>query len=71
MVSRPTACTSTVFNPAIQFWTSRGFAVLDVDYVELARQLDSDSRFTYVARGLENDVVERAANQVPKPLAGE
>mmetsp|Transcript_34364 Transcript_34364/g.51881 ORF Transcript_34364/g.51881 Transcript_34364/m.51881 type:complete len:566 (-) Transcript_34364:869-2566(-) len=28
----PTACTSTSFNPAIQFWTSRGFAVLDVDY---------------------------------------
>jgi len=28
----PTACTSTLFNPSIQFWTSRGFAVLDVDY---------------------------------------
>ncbi|EOD11808.1 hypothetical protein EMIHUDRAFT_427966 [Emiliania huxleyi CCMP1516] len=28
----PTAATSTAFNPAIQFWTSRGFAVLDVDY---------------------------------------
>jgi len=28
----PTACTSTSFNPGIQFWTSRGFAVLDVDY---------------------------------------
>merc|ERR1719399_1228100 len=28
----PTACTSTQFNPSIQFWTSRGFAVLDVDY---------------------------------------
>ena len=28
----PTACTSTTFNPGIQFWTSRGFAVLDVDY---------------------------------------
>jgi len=28
----PTACTSTSFNPSIQFWTSRGFAVLDVDY---------------------------------------
>merc|ERR1711923_467890 len=28
----PTACTSTSFNPAIQFFTSRGFAILDVDY---------------------------------------
>jgi dipeptidyl aminopeptidase/acylaminoacyl peptidase len=28
----PTAATSTAFNPTIQFWTSRGFAVLDVDY---------------------------------------
>jgi hypothetical protein len=28
----PTACTGTSFNPAIQYWTSRGFAVLDVDY---------------------------------------
>lgn len=28
----PTACTSTAFNAGIQFWTSRGFAVLDVDY---------------------------------------
>ena len=28
----PTACTGTSFNPGIQYWTSRGFAVLDVDY---------------------------------------
>lgn len=28
----PTACTGSAFNPAIQFWTSRGFAVMDVDY---------------------------------------
>merc|ERR1719271_902723 len=28
----PTACTGATFNPKIQFWTSRGFAVLDVDY---------------------------------------
>jgi dipeptidyl aminopeptidase/acylaminoacyl peptidase len=28
----PTAATSTGFNPGIQYWTSRGFAVLDVDY---------------------------------------
>jgi len=28
----PTACTSPGFNPGIQFFTSRGFAVLDVDY---------------------------------------
>ena len=28
----PTGATSGAFNPAIQFWTSRGFAVLDVDY---------------------------------------
>lgn len=28
----PTACTGTSFNPGTQFWTSRGFAVLDVDY---------------------------------------
>lgn len=28
----PTACTGSGFNPSIQYWTSRGFAVLDVDY---------------------------------------
>ncbi len=28
----PTACTSTLFNPRIQYFTSRGIAVLDVDY---------------------------------------
>ena len=28
----PTAAASSAFNPAIQFWTSRGFAVLDVNY---------------------------------------
>ena len=28
----PTACTGATFNPTIQYWTSRGFAVLDVDY---------------------------------------
>ena len=28
----PTGCTSDTLNPATQFWTSRGFAVLDVDY---------------------------------------
>jgi dipeptidyl aminopeptidase/acylaminoacyl peptidase len=28
----PTACTGTSFNAGIQFWTSRGFAILDVDY---------------------------------------
>mmetsp|Transcript_32750 Transcript_32750/g.71850 ORF Transcript_32750/g.71850 Transcript_32750/m.71850 type:complete len:720 (-) Transcript_32750:70-2229(-) len=28
----PTSCTGTSFNAGIQFWTSRGFAVLDVDY---------------------------------------
>ena len=28
----PTACTGATFNPKIQYWTSRGFAVLDVDY---------------------------------------
>ena len=28
----PTAAASAAFNPAIQYWTSRGFAVLDVDY---------------------------------------
>ncbi|NEP60962.1 MAG: S9 family peptidase [Symploca sp. SIO2G7] len=28
----PTAATSANFNPSIQYWTSRGFAVLDVNY---------------------------------------
>jgi dipeptidyl aminopeptidase/acylaminoacyl peptidase len=28
----PTAAATTAFNPKIQFWTSRGFAVLDVNY---------------------------------------
>ena len=28
----PTAAASSSFNPAIQYWTSRGFAVLDVNY---------------------------------------
>jgi dipeptidyl aminopeptidase/acylaminoacyl peptidase len=28
----PTAATSASFNPSIQYWTSRGFAVLDVNY---------------------------------------
>ena len=28
----PTGATATTFNPAIQYWTTRGFAVLDVNY---------------------------------------
>ncbi|MFA7262485.1 MAG: prolyl oligopeptidase family serine peptidase [Caulobacter sp.] len=28
----PTGCTNTCFNPAIQLWTSRGFAVFDINY---------------------------------------
>jgi dipeptidyl aminopeptidase/acylaminoacyl peptidase len=28
----PTSASSATFNPGIQFWTSRGFAVLDVNY---------------------------------------
>lgn len=28
----PTGSASTAFNPSIQFWTSRGFAILDVNY---------------------------------------
>ena len=31
-ILHPRQCTSTSFNPGIQFFTSRGFAVLDVDY---------------------------------------
>ncbi len=28
----PTSCTGTSFNAGLQYWTSRGFAILDVDY---------------------------------------
>ncbi len=28
----PTGATSTLYNPMIQYWTSRGFAILDVNY---------------------------------------
>ncbi len=28
----PTGCTNTCYNPGLQFWTSRGFAVLDINY---------------------------------------
>ena len=28
----PTSAASSAFSPAVQFWTSRGFAVIDVDY---------------------------------------
>jgi len=28
----PTGCASTALNPMIQFWTSRGFGILDVNY---------------------------------------
>jgi cell division protein FtsI (penicillin-binding protein 3) len=38
--------------------------VLGADYVDLARRLDADGRFTYVARGLENEVVERVAKVI-------
>jgi hypothetical protein len=34
----PTACTSSGFNPGIQFWTSRGFAVLDGTRAHTAAQ---------------------------------
>lgn len=30
--TRPTGAASMTFNPSIQYWTSRGFAILDVDY---------------------------------------
>lgn len=33
--------------------------ILDADYVELAKRLDGDGHFTYVARDLENDLVAR------------
>jgi len=35
--------------------------IIGADYIELARRLDSDGRFTYVARGLESDVVARVS----------
>lgn len=38
--------------------------IVGADYVELAKRLGADTRFVYVARGLENDVVERAAQAI-------
>ena len=38
--------------------------LLGADYIELAQRLDADGRFTYVARGLENDVVQRVAKVI-------
>ena len=38
--------------------------IVGADYVDLVRRLDSDGRFTYVARGLENEVAERAAQAI-------
>jgi len=38
--------------------------IVGADYVELAQRLDADGRFTYVARGLENSVVDRAARAI-------
>ena len=35
--------------------------IIGADYIELVRRLDSDGRFTYVARGLENDVASQVS----------
>ena len=38
--------------------------IIGADYIDLARRLDSDGRFTYVARGLENDVVDEVSSAI-------
>jgi cell division protein FtsI (penicillin-binding protein 3) len=38
--------------------------IVDVDYVELIQRLEADGRFTYVARRLESDTVERAREAI-------
>lgn len=38
--------------------------IVGADYVDVVRRLGSDGRFTYVARGLENEVAERAAQAI-------
>ena len=38
--------------------------IVDVDYVELIQRLEGDGRFTYVARRLESDTVERAREAI-------
>jgi dipeptidyl aminopeptidase/acylaminoacyl peptidase len=67
----PTASASAALDPAIQFWTSRGFAVLDVDYAGSSGHGRAYRRLLYGAWGVADveDCVAAARFAVTKGWA--